>query len=276
MITIVTAHILLAANAAQVSDVIPTRMIEEAGFTYYPHSKGQTKGTPGELGYRIMYYFKNDPIAALSVESERTDEYTMQSTFVVSAYGWKPTPATLPSWKKVAFMSDNDAECLAYGGLFSVRVRIGFPASRKTNIYDNINTPEYRHLAESVCRHTLASLYGKFYLQPAPSVNVDGSSYASLSFKTPPSNRPDFVRPTARWIKLADWARNHDVTVTYGDMTAEYVYRGERYLLPLASDQFKKGAAWFRASGPILKRGDDWLIPKDLPSKRAGGGKKVK
>ena len=276
MITLVTAPILLAANAAQLSDVIPARMIEEAGFAYDNKSRLQTRGKPGEVDYKLRYVFRNEPIANMQVIAERTDEYTMQSTFDVSAYGWKPTPATLPSWKKVAFMSDNDAECLAYGGLFSVRVTIGFPASRKTNIYDNLNTPEYRHLAESVCRHTLASLYGKFYLQPASSVNVDGSSYASLSFKTPPSNRPDFVRPTARWIKLSDWARNHDVTVTYGDMTAEYVYRGERYLLPLASDQFKKGAAWFRASGPILKRGDDWLIPKDLPSKRAGGGKKVK
>ncbi len=276
MITLVTAHIFLAANAAQLSDVIPARMIEEAGFIYDSKTKGQTKGTPGELGYRLRYAFEDEPDAVLTVRAERTDYYNMRSTFSVSAYGWKPTPVALPTWEKVAFMSDSHVEVLAYGGLFSVRTSVSFPSYRRTNIYDNINTPEYRHLAESICRHTSASLYGKFYLKAASRINIDGSSYASLSFKTPPSNRPDFVRPTARWIKLSDWARHHNVTITYGDITAEYVYRGERYLLPLASDQFKKGTAWFKTSGPILKRGDDWLIPKDLLSKCAMGGKMAK
>jgi hypothetical protein len=127
----------------------------------------------------------------------------------------------------------------------------------------NRDRTEDKAMFESFCRFALAHLTAENDLVAAPPVSIAGHSYASSAYRQVPT---DFAvampnRPTTRWIKLSDWARNKDVTVTYGDMTAEYVYRGERYLLPLASDQFKKGTAWFKTSGPILMRGDDWLIP---------------
>ncbi len=115
---------------------------------------------------------------------------------------------------------------------------------------------------EGLCRLVLARSIAELDLVTGSQAVLEGLSYQAWTFNSPPQYyRQAMSRPTTRWIKLSDWARNHDVTVTYGDMTAEYVYRGERYLLPLASDQFKKGTAWFKTSGPILMRGDDWLIP---------------
>ena len=127
----------------------------------------------------------------------------------------------------------------------------------------NRDRTEDRAMFQSFCRFALAHLTAENDLVAGSSISISGHSYPSFAYRRVPE---DYVaampnRPTTRWIKLSDWARNHDVTVTYGDMTAEYVYRGERYLLPLASDQFKKGTAWFKTSGPILMRGDDWLIP---------------
>ncbi len=122
---------------------------------------------------------------------------------------------------------------------------------------------EDKIMAESLFRHLMATSTGEMDLESASNVTLDGLAYSSFRYSEIPATYNEAMpnRPTTRWIKLSDWARNHDVTVTYGDMTAEYVYRGERYLLPLASDQFKKGTAWFKTSGPILMRGDDWLIP---------------
>ena len=127
----------------------------------------------------------------------------------------------------------------------------------------NRDRTEDRAMFQSFCRFALAHLTAENDLVAGSSISISGHSYPSFAYRRVPE---DYVaampnRPTTRWIKLSDWARNHDVTVTYGDTTAEYVYRGERYLLPLASDQFKKGTAWFKTSGPILMRGNDWLIP---------------
>jgi hypothetical protein len=117
-------------------------------------------------------------------------------------------------------------------------------------------------LAEVVFRNMIAQFIAQEDLIGSSQVHIGTEHYSAFEFGQLLSYyRQAMSRPTTRWIKLSDWARNHDVAVTYGDMTAEYVYRGERYLLPLASDQFKKGTAWFKTSGPILMRGDDWLIP---------------
>ena len=120
-------------------------------------------------------------------------------------------------------------------------------------------------LAEAVFRNMIAQFIAQEDLIGSSQVQIGTEHYPAFEFGQLLSYyRQAMSRPTTRWIKLSDWARNHDVTVTYGDMTAEYVYRGERYLLPLASDQFKKGTAWFKTSGPILMRGDDWLIPTSM------------
>jgi hypothetical protein len=117
-------------------------------------------------------------------------------------------------------------------------------------------------LAEVVFRNMIAQFIAQEDLIGSSQVHIGTEHYQAFEFGQLPSYyRQAMSRPTTRWIKLSDWARNHDVAVTYDDMTAEYIYRGERYLLPLASDQFKKGTAWFKTSGPILMRGDDWLIP---------------
>jgi hypothetical protein len=119
-----------------------------------------------------------------------------------------------------------------------------------------------KRVFEHICRLALACSTGDLDLTQTTFTNIDTHSYQCWNYRSIPALYSNAMsRPTTRWIKLSDWARNHHVAVTYGDMTAEYVYRGERYLLPLASDQFKKGTAWFKTSGPILMRGDDWLIP---------------
>ena len=118
-------------------------------------------------------------------------------------------------------------------------------------------------ILERIARHSIANILGEVDLINKGQAVVGSDTYTNYGLVDVPNRFRQAVpkQPTTRWIKLSDWARNHDVTVTYGDMTAEYVYRGKRYLLPLASDQFKKGTAWFKTSGPILMRGDDWLIP---------------